>query len=992
MKPKRQIFKSKVFENFEITPSFENILKTEESTLNVDVVKKSESLIQDNVSNDSNVIFTINKNSSPKCIDNKTKKLPTTEATTSTTKSLLEKFKEVKSIRGKEENFEIAEINISDNVMLKNVIQLERASRDFSNSTKKNISSINEIGLVPFSQYFKDVNEKSFNEQINDISEIKENTMEKDVLKEISITKSPILKCEKQNSTETPQKKKPKESSFNEEDIDYSGLNFSQWLYKSDDSDENIKDEEKINENENKKSKNLTEIKTNVEIKQKFEETELEDKMLFQEMDSFDFEQNFKDELTPKDLIKQSNLDITKSCGFSTASGRSIQINKDKLKQAEKMYQEIEINQNLKLKTNESEFSEIASSSKENNLSLNLKTNFTPGFATARGNKIVISQEKLSKAQKIYNEIELNLPDKEIISSSKENHVTDLNVNYNSGFATAGGKKITISNEKLSNAQKMYSEIELNSADKEAIDKENQVKFSSNQSLFNNNKTPLINTNIQTKTEYSNDIKRKIIDGNTNHSKRFKPLAIPRDSPIFNRQKNISKIENNSIQREEFVKNQKFENFNKSDDLIIKDENSKLIPRKTFSLPINSENKNNFNMNKRLSLPTSFKNKISEPLNPESPPFHGFSMQRFSSAVIKLNSSPFYGFSLSDMSNSNVLCMKFQILVEKLKNNLENEENIISTNENSNIKIIKEKEKISTGFSTAGGKKIEIDSNFDANLLFNEINQEFMKIVDNELIIDNDFSKIINIDRKNTNKNNENLMKKVVNLNFKQELENSNNSQINTEVYNRKQQWNNILKRSIDDVDDNTPLGRNDNSKKPKLNYDFHGKKLFTESSISDDEVDSLLNQPGSSSSKREKKIDDHNNPSVLTADLINDSIVSEELFKPFTKEITNYSELNNDKEKMEIEEKNDFPDEVPRSPVLGKSKVKRRRRSKMIQPIINDSENLKIEKFDSINSDCSLRLQTLDTESSICNSEILEKRIAATLELVSYFSNLIFI
>ncbi|XP_043476330.1 breast cancer type 2 susceptibility protein-like [Leptopilina heterotoma] len=1160
-KPKRQIFKANAFENFEITPSFENILKTEESKINSEIVKEAELItttVQEEVSNNSTNL----KNSSPKCSDSETK--VESNATSSVTKSLIDKYKEVKNFLEGQENFEIPKIDIPESDMLKSVIQLERASADFSHLTKPTTPIINETELVPFSQFFKNTNES--------FTEIKDKPKMNEVIKE-KVLKENHCQEENRNTTKSPHSKQVKifKDNKSEEKIpvmeeESEIFDLSQWLYTG----KSLNESTKLNgENEDPKNfeketvtKNESDQKT-----EKFDEKMELEELMFQEMDSFDFVQNFGDKITPEDLKKDLNLEETKftgACGFSTAGGRSIKINEDKLKlakrmyqetendencesklktdkfsktnssnlkkeenfktpnlsvgfstaggksikidkdklaRAEKMYQETENNENCELKLKTDKFSKTTDKTNSSNLKMeenfetpnisvgfstaggrsikidkdklakaekmyqetennenhesklktdkfskttdktnsNLKTeenfqisnmsvgfstaggksikidkdklaraekmyqetennesceskletdkfskttdktncsnlkmeenfetpNISVGFSTAGGRSINIDKDKLAKAEKIYQEIENKvketfkeeeIPSFEIASTSKENHLPDLKTNYTSGFATAGGKNIAISHEKLSRAQKIYNEIEISATDKEVIGKENE--FFPNES----NKTPKTNfssSSSQNKTlENSSDLRRKVIDRNTNNSKQFKPLqiGIPRNSPLCNRNltKSASKAENAELKSNDFktsIQEELFDDklFDNIDEFEIED------TRKNCSLPVNSENKIDHQIKQRLSLSTPVRSKKFPPLNqhiaslsehliPESPQFQGFSSQKISSTM---NSSPFCGFTLSESLYSTIFYSKFVNLLEKV-NKLEKTISPIcetASKRGEEIDIESKKNSQIESKLSVSDKRMEMD-------LLGEIQTKIAsRMVDDKIGVNSNQEC-----RQILSKTSNNLLKRA-NLN----LQNLNNKTEDKDS-NRRLQWN-VLKRPIDEVDDNTPLGRYDNLKKQKLNYDLMGKKLFTEGSISDDETETTinsLNQPGTSSSNsnRTKESQDYNS-SILT-----DTIVSEEFFKPFT----------NVEKEME-QEKNNVPEEMPKSPVLGKSKFKKRRKLRTTQ-----MGSSKMEKFDSVLSDCSSNLQTY--ESLINDSEVLEKRISAAFEL----------
>lgn len=1008
-KPKRQIFKTNMYENLEITSSFEDQLKAEESALNDEVVKNSEITSSPSSSPSNNLnISTHKENSSPKCLDKESNKLPEIEvqslATSSPKKSLGDIVGEVKKFLEQEEKFEISEVDISENDMLKNTIQLERAAMKFP-PAKEIPSTITELGLIPFSQYFKETDEESSNEASFN-QEPKNISIEKDLSEEKVLGE----KCEKENNsfsspiskhvkifTDTLQKKLPKE---NEDESDLFNLEFSQWLYNDDSQIIENKSQEDMEmtqvvsghfENLNKDSENC-QPSTEIKIEEKCEEkNDNLNNSIFPEIEGFDFEQDFQEEMKPEILKISDSKTIT--CGFSTARGTSIKINEEKLKRAQEMYKEIENNEKIcELNTKIPKISQLPSSSKEN----------------------IKIEEKLSKdEEKICELDEKKIPLSELSSSSEVNLFSDLKTNFTSGFATASGKNITVNQQKLLNAQKMYDEIKI--ATEKTFDKEN----------------------------HSTDVKRKILGENTN-SKRFKPLliGISRTSPVSNRNitvKNISEDENSEfksaenvscetisveynqcgfktargknivINEEKLLNAEKlFESIDGSD--LIKAAIPKPSSRKSSTFPPCSE-KTNIQFRNKSSQPSPSdlldkpsRNKESLVTKPLVPDFNGFASSE------STNSSALSQQFFNDFKKIEIVSQSFEEKMEKIFENVQvSDEGKNKENEEKKLSD----SKVCVGFLTAGGRKISVDANMHmkANSLFkdeNLLDSQFFKVDEKEsktetkisigfstaggkkISVNADahmkanslFSEDNSLDLKTMetifSKSSDDLTKKPICL-TQNTVEEISKSKIQSKSRDRKVLWNTILKRKIDDVNNDTPLGRHDfsKSKKPKLNFDLHGKKLFSEEAISDDETEikagekiDYLNKPGTSSSFDigRKEIYDPDLSVLNSNSIINDTIASEDFFKPFSQETSNCSELKiKTEQKMDIEE-DSFPEEVPRSPILGKSKIRKKRRSRMFHSMLSNSS-----------------LNNLKSESSIHNPEFWENRIAAAFELVSF-------
>ncbi|XP_008215761.1 uncharacterized protein LOC100678620 isoform X1 [Nasonia vitripennis] len=188
---------------------------------------------------------------------------------------------------------------------------------------------------------------------------------------------------------------------------------------------------------------------------------------------------------------------ITTEDGFSTASGKNITISEDKILDYAKIYTELE-KENL----NENSFLEL----KGKNTISKVKP------VTKIDTKVPISsiqkcmEDKKLDTLKLYEELDLNEFLEPKFTSCSEVHIND-------GFATAGGKGITINEQKERLYSKIYNELEdvdensLLSVKKDIALKPITVEKPKDKAIIKfNNKTMINNTDarIETSTIYNN--------------------------------------------------------------------------------------------------------------------------------------------------------------------------------------------------------------------------------------------------------------------------------------------------------------------------------------------------------------------------------------------------------------------------------------------------------------------------------------------------------
>ena len=1286
-RPKRRIFKSNTSENAEIPQNLETRICLEESIQNDEKLHEnrtsplSDQLKTDTVNPDP--ISTLdNKKSSPKCLDSNILKPDISKpSTASVEKSLGEIVRDIKYLQKKRRLApEINQAIVSEIDLCKDAIQLELASAKFSNSSKEVPVPISQIGLIPFSQFSLEIGEEPSSEVIilNDqkeerTSKWKEKLKEQTNLKEkenarnskIHTTNSRTVKIFNNNLKSSEKPKGSLSSSElvialkDEEDVLSENieevLQFSQWLYIT--KDDEKKDEKEMIESRNSEKKESKNKDEDIEILVQFDNKILkgsskepmisncgfssakgkhiqinEDKLqkamsvfkdaenihlttdesptellsedlnkrsgteivkcvfgesskeppgfgfstargkpiqlnenklrkaktIFKDVENIeDIHLEFTNELAPG-LKNLSNIEIMKedsagtskepiisNYGFSTAKGKRIQINEDKLQKAKSLFKDVEVidiitelpdsekSSDVEIKSQVSEKcikgpaiedidliteftkdvtpQDLKKSSgvnkKSNLINLNLispdfkkeisKTATSSGFSTAKGTSIQINNEKLLRAGMIFKDVEdiesvlesvtekLQTTKPKIVLRSQQtdspklgeklisgfsrasantklisdvkNPICELKKNSVSGFSTAGGKSIVINEQKLMIAKKMYDETEKDDLipkdkglnNKELTNKENHETFSPVKFVLASNSEVQIPPNTNLINKYTCGVKRKLSEENSMNSKRLRTSDVAtRKSLGFRKSlnpvivKNISEVQsdNKVIESNEVtdfrnllncdlivpevetvqcgfttargkkivISNEKklmaeklYENMEV--DNIIPRSCKSVAPKRNFSLPVISQNQENFDIEKRRSL-QSQSSKVSDIQQ------LGDQLQQMKRDQLRNNllikpstsqsenvpkytlpeSPPFSGFYINDFEKSVALVLKFQRFVKeeeiKLSSISESElggDLLKISGLNAEVPEKKIKSEMPVAFATAGRRKLSIHKNTlcKSQLLYSSKNISNLETVG--LVTDK-----INMNSTRTIRVSQEALQN--------ELELSETSlQFQPGTSGQKLISNHTLKRSKDDVDGETPLGRNfaSKSKKPKLTCDLHGRKLFSEDSESDEEtMKNISNQITSISNKSEEgtstTVSSILSRAINTKNFIlSDSLLSEDITESVQMlekdvKVSNEARLSF-KYNSEIQkEKENNSEDVRRSPILGKRK--RKRRTKDVKSVEEGSGIKKEDRCDSdVNTDSRTSSQSVETESLVSDSDILESRISAAFEQV---------
>ncbi|XP_043928770.1 breast cancer type 2 susceptibility protein homolog [Protopterus annectens] len=160
---------------------------------------------------------------------------------------------------------------------------------------------------------------------------------------------------------------------------------------------------------------------------------------------------------------------------FSTASGKCLSISEDSLKKAKRMFAEIDVGFDSNVDTvsviqNFSKTERSKLSSEGDRASLHP----VAAFRTASGKMVNISEDSLRKAKKMFSEVDTcGTSDSDHVnraqSFSKTNGANLTDEVYlprcpPSAFSTAGGKRLSISEDSLMKAKRMFAEIDAASA------------------------------------------------------------------------------------------------------------------------------------------------------------------------------------------------------------------------------------------------------------------------------------------------------------------------------------------------------------------------------------------------------------------------------------------------------------------------------------------------------------------------------------------------
>ncbi|XP_033221986.1 breast cancer type 2 susceptibility protein homolog isoform X2 [Belonocnema kinseyi] len=712
-------------------------------------------------------------------------------------------------------------------------------------------------------------------------------------------------------------------------------------------------------------------------------------------IEDIDFITEFTKDVTPQDLKKSADINrapnlinfkpisldfkrevpkAATSCGFSTAKGTSIEINNEKLRRAEMIFKDVENIEGV-LETAAEEF-ELT---KSNNV-LESKQKDSPNV----GAKLISGFSLASAKTSSINEA------KNPISELKNNSVT--------GFCTAGGKSIAISEQKLMRAMQMYDETVKDnfiSKDKalnniELYNKENEAGSSLvNISVPSTSKVQAP-SNSDVLNKYTCSMKRKLSEEVSINSKRLRTADFPtRNSVCLRKSFNpvivksmpevcplnkdmrlslnglkdvvnlptcdliVPKVQTvqsgfvTACGKKIVISDEKkqmaeklYENIEAED--VIASSSKSVLPKRNFSLPCTSGNKESVDTKKRRSLQTESSNvknieqlrKDFQQMRRDQLRNHIFIKPLTQSKSYLINwrpeSPPFSGFDSNDSVKSTTLFLKSE---EYLR-----EEEII---------LIKRNEP--------------------------ELGENLSKISSlNAKVREEDKSETDKIDKDSCG------LYRVSDEALQKELEFSELSvQFKPEISNQILTSNPTLKRSINDVDSETPLGRNfaSKTKKAKVTRDLQGRKLFSEDSESEDEFAKIsTNVVTSSANKFELEISTRASP-ILSGSIIESVEILQKDLKDF-----NETRLGIKYNQEIVKEKENNLEDARRSPILGKRK--RRRRVKDVKPV---EERSGIKREDRCNSDANIdsrtSSQSVETDSVVIDSDILERRISAVFE-----------
>ncbi|XP_030634017.1 breast cancer type 2 susceptibility protein [Chanos chanos] len=137
------------------------------------------------------------------------------------------------------------------------------------------------------------------------------------------------------------------------------------------------------------------------------------------------------------------------SCGFSTASGRSVSVSTEAIQKSRTLFADLD----------DTSFCENVKEMKKcENLKMETSaTNKGGGFSTASGRKVFISETALQKAKNMFNECDdKTFESEKILVDSMKNSAPDPGQKMCFGFSTASGKGVTISEKALQEAKSMF--------------------------------------------------------------------------------------------------------------------------------------------------------------------------------------------------------------------------------------------------------------------------------------------------------------------------------------------------------------------------------------------------------------------------------------------------------------------------------------------------------------------------------------------------------
>ncbi|XP_015598323.1 breast cancer type 2 susceptibility protein homolog [Cephus cinctus] len=162
-----------------------------------------------------------------------------------------------------------------------------------------------------------------------------------------------------------------------------------------------------------------------------------------------------EDVIDKENKVRNNQRTRKLSLGFSTASDRPVTISKDALSNPKLLLSES--NENIPR-------NEVADELKKNNSNMKQSENRSMafGFSTAGGRAVNVSEEALSKAKALFENVESTITKdlfQEHLSEMKD-YETDVKKPMTLGFSTAGGRPVKVSEQALSKSKAIFENLE----------------------------------------------------------------------------------------------------------------------------------------------------------------------------------------------------------------------------------------------------------------------------------------------------------------------------------------------------------------------------------------------------------------------------------------------------------------------------------------------------------------------------------------------------
>ena len=142
--------------------------------------------------------------------------------------------------------------------------------------------------------------------------------------------------------------------------------------------------------------------------------------------------------------------------GFTTARGIKVSVSDKALKESRKIFDDTEIN------------SKVPENVKLSGKSPNETSTICTGFTTARGDKVSVSDKALKESRKIFDDTEIYSKTPEHVKSLDDGNFKSLGPPIKTastictGFTTAGGNKVSVSDKTLKDSRKTFDDTEIN--------------------------------------------------------------------------------------------------------------------------------------------------------------------------------------------------------------------------------------------------------------------------------------------------------------------------------------------------------------------------------------------------------------------------------------------------------------------------------------------------------------------------------------------------